>query len=102
LFKAVNRPRLIKGVPSNVLLGMLVVGFAFALLAKMVSPWLLLIWIPMLLAYVILRVALRKDPDTFAIYKRYSAQGDHYDPWPALKPKRNRRPEGFGSHRWLR
>jgi len=54
-------------------------------------------WVPMaVLAHLILRRITLDDPFTRLIYVRYNHQADSYDPWPHVRIKRNRRPDGFG------
>ena len=103
LFKGLTRPLMIKGVPYDLFLAELMVSVALLFGGMMVYKW---IWFGLPFVYlfhVLMRQAHRRDQDFMRIYLfRYSRQGDVYDPWPSLNPKRGLRPEGFGSRRWLR
>ncbi|MBC7779631.1 MAG: VirB3 family type IV secretion system protein [Proteobacteria bacterium] len=49
-----------------------------------------------LLLHLLAARLTRRDPYLRRIYVRFAQQGDRYDPWPRVAPKRARRPPGFG------
>lgn len=65
-----------------------------AIFAVMLKSWLMLAAAP--LTHLALYLAVKSDPDAFRAYRRYSKQGDFYEPRQVLGPGENGRPVGFG------
>lgn len=85
---------LVAGVELNLLL--LNVGFSLFFLFAFKTGWFLpLSWI----AHQAMKAMTRRDPFMRAMYIVYARQGDRYEPWPEIAPRRGLRLIGWGRGR---
>jgi len=100
-YQALNRPKTIKGVDYQIVISLLLIGVGLGLFST-AFLWFLFGYPVLIIVFIILKEANKKEPLLLNIYKRYMRQGDVYEPWPVLNPKRGFRPIGFGQTKWLK